>query len=112
MQKVGVDVATILNVTADHLDRYPDVAAYAASKQRIYEHARRAVFNRDDAATEPGGRVAERVSIGLDGPLGDNWGIVEHASARWLTHGTRRLIESSALRIRGRHNEFNSYNFV
>ncbi len=32
-----VDVAMILNITADHLDRYPDVATYAATKARVLE---------------------------------------------------------------------------
>jgi UDP-N-acetylmuramoylalanine--D-glutamate ligase len=30
-------VAAILNVTPDHLDRYPDVASYAAAKARLFE---------------------------------------------------------------------------
>ena len=30
------DVAVLLNVTPDHLDRYPDFAAYAASKARLF----------------------------------------------------------------------------
>src|SRR5207237_256367 len=29
-------VAVLLNVTADHLDRYPDMDAYAAAKARIF----------------------------------------------------------------------------
>ena len=32
----GLAVAAILNVTADHQDRYQDLKAYAAAKQRIY----------------------------------------------------------------------------
>lgn len=33
-------VAVLLNVTADHLDRYPDFAAYAASKARLFARQR------------------------------------------------------------------------
>jgi len=32
--------ATVLNVTPDHLDRYPSLDAYAAAKQRIFENQR------------------------------------------------------------------------
>ena len=32
--------ATVLNVTPDHLDRYPSMEAYAAAKQRIFENQR------------------------------------------------------------------------
>jgi UDP-N-acetylmuramoylalanine--D-glutamate ligase len=31
-------VAVLLNTTEDHLDRYPDMKAYAASKRRIFEN--------------------------------------------------------------------------
>ncbi|MBK1640442.1 UDP-N-acetylmuramoyl-L-alanine--D-glutamate ligase [Chromatium okenii] len=42
--------AVVLNIAADHLDRYPDLAAYAATKAQIYRNARVAVVNRDDPA--------------------------------------------------------------
>ncbi len=44
--------ATVLNVTPDHLDRYPDLEAYAAAKARIFENQRAgdtAVVNAADA---------------------------------------------------------------
>ena len=37
------DAAALLNVTPDHLDRYPDFAAYAAAKARIFERQDEAV---------------------------------------------------------------------
>ncbi len=44
-------VAVLLNVTADHLDRYPDMDAYAAAKARIFQAQSPrdfAVVNADD----------------------------------------------------------------
>jgi UDP-N-acetylmuramoylalanine--D-glutamate ligase len=32
------DIGVLLNITADHLDRYPDFAAYAAAKLRLFEN--------------------------------------------------------------------------
>ena len=32
------DIGILLNITADHLDRYPDMAGYAASKGRIFQN--------------------------------------------------------------------------
>ena len=46
-------VAVYLNLSPDHLDRYPSNAEYAAAKQRIFNDAEIAVFNADDAATKP-----------------------------------------------------------
>jgi len=44
--------ATVLNVTPDHLDRYPSLDAYAAAKQRIFQNQRpgdSAAINESDA---------------------------------------------------------------
>ena len=56
--------ATVLNVTPDHLDRYPSLDAYAAAKERIFENQRAgdsAAINEADARvramkTNPGVR--------------------------------------------------------
>jgi UDP-N-acetylmuramoylalanine--D-glutamate ligase len=102
-------VAANLNVSPDHLDRYPDVATYAASKQRIFVGCDVAIFNRADALTVPAGEIkARRVTVGLDVPPADGWGIVEHGGNRHLAHGTTRLLAVADLGIRGRHNEFNA----
>jgi UDP-N-acetylmuramoylalanine--D-glutamate ligase len=71
------DVAALLNVTPDHLDRYRDFAAYAASKQRLFTMQRadqHAVFGVGDAETaaiatqEQARRAADLVHIatGMD----------------------------------------------
>jgi UDP-N-acetylmuramoylalanine--D-glutamate ligase len=36
-QSLDCDVAVLLNITPDHLDRYESFAAYAASKRRLFE---------------------------------------------------------------------------
>jgi UDP-N-acetylmuramoylalanine--D-glutamate ligase len=49
-------VAALLNVTPDHLDRYPDFEAYRASKFRIFENQQSvdaAVLNQDDPQVCP-----------------------------------------------------------
>ena len=40
--------ATVLNVSPNHLDRYTDMAAYAAAKSRIFYGGGEQVLNRDD----------------------------------------------------------------
>src|SRR5690606_27683962 len=47
LERVGAlkaDVAVILNVTPDHMDRYPGMAAYHRAKQRIFRGARHVIF--------------------------------------------------------------------
>jgi UDP-N-acetylmuramoylalanine--D-glutamate ligase len=41
--------AAVLNVTADHLDRYASLEDYARAKARIFNHAATLVLNADDA---------------------------------------------------------------
>jgi UDP-N-acetylmuramoylalanine--D-glutamate ligase len=43
-----LEAAVVLNVTADHLDRYASVGAYARAKARIFERAATMVLNLDD----------------------------------------------------------------
>lgn len=45
------EVAVLLNISPDHLDRYPDYEAYAASKFAVFAGQKKsgaAIFNRDD----------------------------------------------------------------
>ena len=60
--------ATILNVTEDHMDRYPlGLQQYRAAKLRIYENAKVCVVNADDGLTMPVRGADERcVSFGVD----------------------------------------------
>src|ERR1700691_6301113 len=70
--------AVVLNVTADHLDRYPSVAAYARAKSRIFAHAATVVLNADDplvsamraAATGAAGQV-RTVTFSIAGARAD-----------------------------------------
>ncbi|MGN6357707.1 MAG: UDP-N-acetylmuramoyl-L-alanine--D-glutamate ligase, partial [Novosphingobium sp.] len=77
-QSLECDVAALLNVTPDHLDRYADFAAYAASKQRLFSLQRpdqQAVFGMGDAETaqianhELARRAAQYVHVVTGGDL-------------------------------------------
>jgi UDP-N-acetylmuramoylalanine--D-glutamate ligase len=69
-QSLACEVAALLNITPDHLDRYDGFAAYAASKARLFAMQRSdqyAVFGTGDvetgevAAREAGRRAADHV---------------------------------------------------
>jgi UDP-N-acetylmuramoylalanine--D-glutamate ligase len=103
------DVATVLNIAPDHLDRYPDMQAYRAAKLRIYRGADCAVFNRDDAMTLPGAQdTGRRVSFGEGSPLAGDYGLVTRDGLEWLACGSDPLIAARELGLRGRHNVLNS----
>ena len=50
---LNASVATILNISPDHLDRYEGIGDYIAAKQRIYNACDVAVVNADDQETYP-----------------------------------------------------------
>jgi UDP-N-acetylmuramoylalanine--D-glutamate ligase len=98
--------ATVLNLSPDHLDRYPSLDAYAAAKRRIFAHAEHAVINRDDpvaAALADG--IADRIGFSLSPPARDqDYGLVEQDSEAWIARGGRLLMPAAEVRMPGRHN--------
>lgn len=97
--------AAVLNVSHDHMDRYPGLDEYIAAKHRIHNGARAVVVNRDDPNTVPSRSAAERWSFGLDQPAGErDFGLVEDSGGTWLARGGDRLLEAGSLQLAGRHN--------
>jgi UDP-N-acetylmuramoylalanine--D-glutamate ligase len=105
-----VHAATVLNISEDHMDRYPDLAKYVVAKGRIFHHAAIQVLNRDDnfsmVLSLP---FCEIRSFGMDAPANDRqWGLVERDGKTWLAQGERLLLSTDAMRIAGRHNAANA----
>jgi len=53
ISKANLNVACILNVSADHMDRYESMHDYFCSKQRVYFGAKNVVYNLEDPLTVP-----------------------------------------------------------
>ncbi|SEA81063.1 UDP-N-acetylmuramoyl-L-alanine--D-glutamate ligase [Alkalimonas amylolytica] len=101
--------STILNISADHLDRYPSMQAYCQSKQGVYQGSRIAFYNRADSHTLPQGKVSEQHSLGLDAPEDvDGYGIAERAGNDYLVLAGSELMPVSQLSLLGRHNHYNA----
>ena len=109
VSRLPLACAALLNLSGDHLDRYGSMDAYAASKRRIYRHARVAVFDADDARIRPGDDFeGRRVHLrGRTEPLGGEWGLRGRGDALELVAGDGRVFPARALPIAGRHNAFN-----
>jgi len=101
--------AVVLNISPDHLDRYPDVAAYEAAKARIYERARVAVVNRDDPRVAAMARTSAReFGFTLGVPTAGDYGLCEVDGAHWLCRGDTHLLRADEVLITGRHNLANA----
>lgn len=102
--------ATVLNVSANHMDRYAGIADYAAAKARIFTHANVQVINRDDPIVRlmrlPGRTLQ---TFGASVPLSEEeWGLVERADGTWLARGGELIMQASRLALVGRHNVQNA----
>lgn len=103
-------VAVILNVTPDHMDRYESIDAYCAAKQKIFNNAISAVYNRNDALSYPSSVSPEKIiSFGSSEPENrEDFGIREIDGKRWLCQGDANLIAADQLPLKGRHNQLNA----
>jgi UDP-N-acetylmuramoylalanine--D-glutamate ligase len=107
---LGLQAATVLNLSPDHMDRYASLSAYGAAKARIFAHAETAVVNRDDvAAAALADGVPRTVGFTLGAPVeSSDHGIVQHRGAPWIAHGAAPLMPVSDLLLAGRHNLANA----
>jgi len=104
VNKLNAKVATILNISADHLDRYPDMRAYILAKLRIYFGAENIVVNRNDILTHPPLAVgAKPVYFGGRADFGA-FGLLDRDGEEYLAKNLTPLLPARELKIRGRHN--------
>ena len=52
-EQLGAEVAVILNLSEDHMDRYENMEEYHRAKQRIFNGCKQVVMNRDDRSSRP-----------------------------------------------------------
>ena len=128
------DVATVLNITQDHLDWHETLPAYSAAKANVYGRGGLMLLNRDDPlvmaalpAPVKGNPTRSYVTFGSNEPKrpGD-YGIETVNGMAWLVRAAeadesvkrrktetlelhiQRLMPLEALRIHGRHNATNA----
>ena len=110
MHGLDPDAATVLNVTDDHLDRYADLDAYAATKAAIFQGAGVQVLNRGDARVAAMAQAGRRViRFGISAPTAEHeYGLADVDGRTWLMRGNERLLALADLPLAGRHNAANA----
>lgn len=105
LQSLPMRAAVVLNISADHMDRYESITTYALSKQRIYDGAEVLVVNKDDALAR---RVlaADRqvIYFTLQTPGAGELGLCTHDGVESLCFGDDASIAVTELRLKGSHN--------
>lgn len=105
-------IATILNISPDHLDRHKTLENYTQTKQRIYQNCKIAVWNQDDPNTHPHNHFKPKqiLSFGLKmvKPNSEKFGLQLSNKKIYLAKGSKRLIPVDKLFIKGKHNWANA----
>ena len=99
-QSLKPEVATVLNLSEDHLDRYSNYANYIQAKIHIYDGAGLCVSNYDDETTK---HDANDICFSLDPEAGVDFGVIENDGI-CLAHRGEAWINVDQLKISGQHN--------
>ena len=102
-------VAALLNVSADHMDRYAGVEEYARTKARIFAGRGTMVLNRDDARVAAMARSSRRVifyTLGVPGP--GEFGLRPGDDGGCLSRGETPIVAADELKVAGLHNVANA----
>ncbi len=103
IDSVSAEVACILNITPDHLERHLTMENYINIKRKIYKNTKHFVFNRDDELTNIPSAAKDANSFGLS-TVFDSYSSGLSADHRFLMLGTERVLETDKLQILGMHN--------
>ncbi|MCK4842691.1 MAG: UDP-N-acetylmuramoyl-L-alanine--D-glutamate ligase [Methylococcales bacterium] len=104
---LGAKVATVLNVSADHLDRHADIESYAKEKQSIFSANSVMVLNEDDVLVKAMEREGSEVlTFTLKGKNGFH--IETQNEQEWLMNAQQALMRKSELPLEGLHNTANA----
>ena len=104
-----LQAAVVLNVTADHMDRYRTVQAYADAKARIFAHAATAVLNADDPwVAQMTGPAATRVmTFSIQRPDAD-YSLLREGASTVLCRRGHPFLDMARMKIGGLHNAANA----
>ncbi|MEX0963625.1 MAG: UDP-N-acetylmuramoyl-L-alanine--D-glutamate ligase [Pseudohongiellaceae bacterium] len=107
-EKLGAQVATILNLSADHMDRYDGLEDYHQAKQRIFIGCKQVVVNRDDKESYPLSKNTATVwGFGFGRPGVNGLGILEEDGDKYLAYQFEKIVSVSELKVFGQHNILN-----
>lgn len=108
-KELGAEVACVLNMSADHMDRYDSMQDYHAAKHRIFQACKQVVVNRDDPLTKPLLPASvKQWSYGLDEGDINQFGLVENRRAFYLAFNQNELMPIEEVKLSGRHNLSNA----
>jgi len=108
-RSLDLKTATVLNVTADHLDRYKSIEDYAIAKARIFARCDTAVINLDDPLVVAMPLLGQRtLGFSLRATIGADYAVATKDGEWWLMRRDEPLMPLSGMKIKGLHNAANA----
>jgi len=112
---LNAHAAVVLNVSADHMDRYANIQEYVSAKKNVYLNCQHTVINRDDelvvgmAGSNKAATSENVVSFGFGAPpTAKDFGVESRGDKAWLVKGTQLLMRVDEISLPGRHNQANA----
>jgi len=119
--ELGAEVACLLNISEDHMDRYDSLKEYRAAKMRVFNGAWKSVYaeefllehlqdeNEEDEKEEEMRWHGGIWSFGFEtGPEPEHFGLLRSDGVDYLAHSFDLLLPVAELKIRGTHNQLNA----
>jgi UDP-N-acetylmuramoylalanine--D-glutamate ligase len=104
--------AVVLNVTADHMDRYATVLDYARAKERIFARACTVVKNADDPLVmemrRAGDAAAPKVVTFSTQHTNADYSLLREGARAFLCRHGAAVLETARMKITGLHNAANA----
>ncbi|MGJ0430336.1 UDP-N-acetylmuramoyl-L-alanine--D-glutamate ligase [Methylobacter sp.] len=100
--------ATVLNVSADHLDRHADMAGYAVEKRRVFDGNGIMVINVDDPVVNAMKDANREVLTFSINSMKANFYLAAKDGKEYLMHNDTTLMPLAELPLEGRHNAANA----
>jgi UDP-N-acetylmuramoylalanine--D-glutamate ligase len=107
---LNAEAAAVLNLSEDHLDRYPGMPDYAKAKERVFNGDGVQVLNREDPQVLEMRKEGRRAfTFGTSEPWHEkDFGLRELDGELWLAQGRANLMPVSGLKVAGLHNAVNA----
>ena len=111
-EEIHARAATVLNISADHLDRHGTIDVYASLKQKLLVNAETAVINLDDPIVHEMGSICQGAVVGFSATLDVESLPLKHrfyldADGDALCRDDQVLLDGARLSLPGSHNRLN-----
>ena len=106
---LGADAVTLLNISEDHMDRYPDKLSYLRAKQRIFLGAKMVAVNDDEVLSSPMVNNDMKLAhYGLNSQDLNKFSVSAAGAGASIVRGFDELLPVADVALKGQHNLSNA----